>query len=258
MTEVLEALLDLMSTLYEGRRTGRTGSPRGRSGEAPAIPAQIETLQRRANCAAAATVLNRVPFGLLILDSAFDVRFVNEAASRALDDGDPLVRAGTGVRPWLATDAARFESLIERTCRVQLCPPEETMIRLARRCSALPIGVVAIHLDAGLDGLAAVIMPDREREQMLRRALTTLFGFTPSETHIAMLMLQGHSIERAARQRGITRATANGHWQSARWKIGGCDRVFFDTLMAMIVLPVGGRTELASTRQPAESVRIPT
>jgi hypothetical protein len=235
---VLTAVLHLVSRLYTGGGLARSAWPPPRSpAQGTALPS-LHTLTCAAEQAAAMTVLDRVPFGLLVLDADCGVHFVNETATRALDDGDPLVRSGNGVRPWLATDVPKFESLVERTCRLRHGQSADTTTWLTRRCSAMPFGLLALHLEWGVDGLAAILMPDGAREQMLRRLLVTLFGLTTCEAHVALLMLQGHSIEGAARERGITRATARAYWQTARWKIGaGADRVLMDTLLATLLLP---------------------
>jgi DNA-binding CsgD family transcriptional regulator len=236
---VLPAVLDLVSRVYTGDGLVGSGSlpPSRLRAQVAAVP-QLNALECAAERAAAMAVLDRVPFGLLVLDADCGVHFANETARRALDDGDPLVRSGDSVHPWMAADAPKFESLVERTCRLRHCQQEDTMTWLTRRCSAMPFGLLALHLEWGIDGLAAILMPDREREQMLRRLLVSLFGLTTCEAHMALLMLQGHTIERAARERGITRATARAYWQTARWKIGAdADPVLMNTLLVTLLLP---------------------
>ena len=235
---ILTAVLDLVNRLYTGEGLGSGIHTHSRSlGHVFAVPA-LHAVTCAAERAAAMAVLDRVLFALLVLDAECGVHFFNETAGRALEDRDPLVHSGDKVRPWMADDAPKFESLVERSCRLRHCPPEDTTIWLTRRYSTMPYGLLATHLDWGLEGRVALILPDREREQMLRRLLVTLFGFTTGEAHLALLMLQGHSIERAARQRGITRATARACWQSARWKIGGgAEPVLINTLLAALLLP---------------------
>ncbi len=252
---VLTGVLDLVNRLYTGDGLVRSGSPQHPRSPAPlaAVPT-LNALTGAAERAAAMTVLDRLPFGLLVLDADRRVHFVNETASRALDEADPLVRSGDGVCPWLANDAPQFESLVERTCRLRHCPPEDTTTWLTQRCSTMPLGLLAIHLESGVEGLAALIMPDRAREHMLRRLLVTLFGFTTGEAHVALLMLQGQSIERAARERGITRGTARAYWQNARWKIGaGAERILMNTLLATLLLPPNDQS--APVRSPMTTSR---
>src|SRR5262245_13324835 len=52
----------------------------------------LNSLQNRTEQAAASAVLDRLPFGLLVVDAQCRSRFENQSARRTLDQGEILVR----------------------------------------------------------------------------------------------------------------------------------------------------------------------
>jgi DNA-binding CsgD family transcriptional regulator len=54
---------------------------------------------------------------------------------------------------------------------------------------------------------------------MLATVLVDLFGLTPSESQLALLMMEGLTVAEAARVRSVTTKTARAQWQTVLWKV---------------------------------------
>ena len=230
-------LLHLVARLYVGAPHG-TGDAGQESLEGPALsPGVLASLQYRAEQSAACAVLDRLPFGVLVLDVQCRLRFENHSARGTLDRADLLVRDAGYVRPWSDKDLSGFVQAAECACRGPHWPPEGHEIRIEHRHWHIPIRLLGARMSGAPASMMILLLPDIAREHSLRRLLMTMFALTTAETEVALLVMSGLSIEQAAHRRGVLPATARVQWQSAQYKVGaGGEGALIHVLRAALLI----------------------
>jgi len=168
----------------------------------------------------AAEALDRVPVGLLLLDWKGRALLVNRGAREILAAGDGLSLQTDGLHASLAAETAALRRLISEALQIgsrkglgsggALAVSRPSMRR------SYSLLVTPLRAERSVFGepaaIAAVFVSDPERRvesnpEILRR----LYGFTPSESRIAVRLLQGQSVEEAAEELEITANTARFH-----------------------------------------------
>lgn len=158
--------------------------------------------------------LNRVAFGVMVVDSNCRVLLTNRAGGEilALRDGLTL-GAQRELRASTAAETARLHDLIGAALRPG--GPDEGQMGLAidRPSLKRPFMVLMCaseDSDVGDSGpLAVVFVSDPERQALPdAAAIGRIFGLTPSEARLVHALTQGMRIEDAARHCGVTTSTA--------------------------------------------------
>ena len=67
--------------------------------------------------------------------------------------------------------------------------------------------------------LVVLLCADPACTRMLATVLVDLFGMTPIDAQLALLILEGLTVAEAARVRGVTTKTARAEWQTVLWKV---------------------------------------
>jgi DNA-binding CsgD family transcriptional regulator len=229
------ALLQLVARLYSGTQIDTAFAIHEPDVRAPLTV--VASLQNRAEQAAACALLDRLPFGLVALDAQCLVRFENQAARDAIDRADILVREDGRVRPWSDRDLPRFAHAAECACVASRWADEGVEILVAHRYREMSLRLLGLRMGSVPGALMILLLPDVARERSLRRLLMTLFALTAAETDVAILMMEGLSLEEVARQRGVRLATARGQWHTARYKVSNSDDgALIDLLRAALLL----------------------
>jgi len=230
--EVPSELLWVVSRLYRGAGAPRTSAPTAAADErAPASIPVLERLQQHTEGTAAMVVLDQLPFGILILDECCRLVLANSAGSRIVASGDPLVVDENGrVHPAVTDEPCRFHEAVAGACHAS-GSSDARGIEVSRVHGPGMVRLLAVRTGTAPESSAAVLLPDPEREHALRRLLTGLFGLTPAEAHVALMMMHGHSIEDVAHANRILARTVRMQWQTAVRKVGSASE---SDLVAML------------------------
>lgn len=179
---------------------------------------------------AAQHVLDRLPFGVVLVDRAVQPLAANAYASKLLAESDGLALLGR--------NGLCAASLDETTCLRNCAPngallatggsekPGGTMM-VSRSSGHRPLQVLVSPLsttDGPVDngGPAAVLFvadPDHKVE-VDQETLRQLFALTPAEARLAALIAQGEPLAGAARATGVTVGTARTHLKRIFAKTG--------------------------------------
>ncbi|MEE2665757.1 MAG: helix-turn-helix transcriptional regulator [Myxococcota bacterium] len=162
-------------------------------------------------------VIDRIPTGVIILDTSCRPLFVNRMATRILKLEDGLTIDERGPRGKDQTSTAQLRSLIDSA--VNPLPGHELagggFMGLPRSSGlrAFPLLITPIlgHTNRGTiaDGAAVMFVSDPDcRDVSFATVLSEVYGLTPAESELAQLLAQGRSLEEAATARHVTLNTA--------------------------------------------------
>lgn len=187
--------------------------------------------ERLALAGAQEAALDRLAFGLLLLDGGARVLFANRAARETLGRRDGLAeRAGR-----LVAADAKASAALERLVREVASPDPRRpasaggVLALPRPSGKLPWRLIASPLPHDLalglpaGGRARVLLvvsePDRVPTPPLEQ-LRGLLGLTHQEARLVLRLTEGHELKEAAERLGIGYETARTHLRSALAKAG--------------------------------------
>jgi len=169
---------------------------------------------------ALAEVMDRLPMGMLLLDSARQVVVQNRAAERifASEDGLRIDRGGPNAAD--ARENAAFQLLIADAMegKVERAFASRGFLSVSRPSGKRPLSVmvtplreVAQRTSVG-EAVVALFVTDPEEKRISgAKALEKLYGLTQSEAEILRLLSMGMSLEEAADERGVSMNTARSH-----------------------------------------------
>jgi DNA-binding CsgD family transcriptional regulator len=189
---------------------------------AAAIGMNNELAVLRHQVSASSYLVDRLAFGVILLDAAGRVLFANREAGRLLAENDGLGITGGFLRARHPQDARRLEELIRSvTCgdSAATAAPVRTIVvrpsgRMALSVSALPVPRGLTMLDAPT-AEALILVTDPERRPVLEEGyLAQRFGLGRNEAKLAAALTQGFDLREAASLASLTYATA-------RWYLKG-------------------------------------
>lgn len=176
-----------------------------------------------------AQAMGRLSIATMILDGNGHLLETNQVAREMLATGDGLKIVGGRLEASYPGDNKR----LYKSIRAAACSSPNGRIALAEAQSvARPSGQVSLGLvvepvpqqdwDEGESQPAVVIYcRDAVGQPLLSTAITRqVFGFTPSESALAMELANGMSLEEAASSLGIRRNTARAHLRAIFSKTG--------------------------------------
>ena len=165
--------------------------------------------------------LDMVSTPLVLLDSYGRVAVRNRAAAKLLCSKDGLVLTHTGLRAERPSESARLERLISdavATSRCKGCHPAGA--QLVSRNSGPPLCVVISPVrNVAMEGLpaicaVAIINDPSQRNRPAGELLGLLFGLTPAESRVALLLADGRSAREIASMLCVTKNTLKSHLAS--------------------------------------------
>lgn len=175
-----------------------------------------------------AGVLTRLAVATLVVDRTGRIIDLNPAARAVLAKGGPLSERGGVLR--LAGDAAAsrdFAELVAANADAALSGGEPPVPRALRIAAGEGIGVIVrpapapAKLDGALTGAAVVVITDPDREVAPSPgALIQLFGLTPAEAELGVLLAQGHDLDDASQALGVAKNTARAQLRAIFAKTG--------------------------------------
>lgn len=169
---------------------------------------------------AAEGVIDRMPFGVILLDANVRPVVINRAAQEILDRRDGLMLRGTTLTAATVQQTAELRRKIDQALSIWRGElPELPGAALAIRRPSLkrplqvcitPIGRGASTLTPNLAApIAAIFVSDPETEPATPATmLRTFYGLTPAETRLASELLNDRTVEEAAQILGISINTA--------------------------------------------------
>ena len=160
--------------------------------------------------------LDRLARGIVILDHRGRVRRVNRVAERMAAQKDGLhISESRGLRADNTAESAALQKLIREAAHTASGDGVSSggTIAISRSSGRLPwIAVVSPHRISSGEGLAAVLLIDPESQpEPSAEIVSRLFGFTRSETKLALLLATGTRPEDAAAQLRVTMNTVRTH-----------------------------------------------
>lgn len=185
---------------------------------------QTEFMKLEAQAASLLDCLDQLARGFVILDQRGRVVRANRAAERMAGQLDGLHLSCEGLGAAVSKESAALQKLIHEAAQSAAgCGLSSGgTIVISRPSGRRPwIAVVSPHKVSDGKGYAAVLLIDQEETpQPSARIVAQLFGFTHSETKLALLLAQGIRLEDASIQLKITMNTARTHTRRILDKTG--------------------------------------
>jgi DNA-binding CsgD family transcriptional regulator len=195
--------------------------------------------------------LDRLPFGVVLLDASGDVLVVNQAASLLLAEADALLLCCGRLSAVVPAE----RSLLNRALREVLagsspmpCGGHALRLHRVSQRAALELWVTPLLGSAlALSGQprAIVFLVDPERATIVDEgALRSLHGLTRVEARVAVGLVRGKSAQDIAAAMGVGLETIRSHVKSLLRKTGACRQAELVQLLlggvARLVVPGGG------------------
>jgi DNA-binding CsgD family transcriptional regulator len=186
---------------------------------------QISELKSRSEDMAAS--LNMLAFGVVLLGPAGRIVAMNQSASRTVAKNDGLLAMPLGLRAWLPEESGELESLIRRA---ELTSIGEGLgaggaIRISRR-QGPPLQLLVtpsrrFPLEANRDVRTLVFINDpAHKVRTPVKVLESLFGLTPAECRLALLLADGNAPPQIADMLGLSANTIKSQLASIYQKTG--------------------------------------
>lgn len=186
---------------------------------------ELDALRRQV--AASSYLIDRLAFGVMLLDCAGRIRFANRAAREILAEHDGLAAAGATLYAQHPADSRRLANLIGGVASRQAADAAIVRAIIARPSGRMALSVAALPVPRGWtafdanDGAVLLLVTDPERRPAFdHRYLAQRFGFGDNETKLAVALTQGFDMRQAARVAGLTYETARWYLKTIFEKTG--------------------------------------
>jgi DNA-binding CsgD family transcriptional regulator len=208
--------------------------------------------------AALAEALDRLPTGVMLLDSRGHVVVRNRSADRILELDDGLLLDDGSPRAARAPDNAVLQQMIRQVVDASRAGGEryvEGNVMAVTRPSgrrAFPL-MLASLLSAGPDhalhdAVAVLYVTDVEAQTLQRsEPLRKLYALTQAEVELVELLCDGWSLEEAATRRGVTMNTARSQLKQIFFKTGTSRQ------SELVRLVLAGIAPIRDPRPPADN-----
>jgi DNA-binding CsgD family transcriptional regulator len=202
---------------------------------------------------AALNVLDRLPWGVVLVNNNGDRLAANRPAETLLLTGDGLTVYGDTLRATLPDEAARLDRLLSSVLNGTSAGG---VLPITRASEAHPLSVLVVPLRSNAQDLgdqvqaAAIFVSDPDmRLEGNEKHLRELYALTPVEARLAACLLQGKSVDEAAAAMGVTINTARVYLKRIFVKTGVRRQ---SALMRLLLLGLG-RLSQASEKSPNRS-----
>ena len=167
--------------------------------------------------------LDRLARGFVLLDACGKVLRANRAAERIANQRDGLSLSSQGLRCNESSQSAALQKMIHDaalTARGKSQSSGGTLL-ISRPSLRRPyIAAVSPHRSSAAGTAAVLLIDPEESPEPSAEIAARLFGFTRSETRLALLLAQGIRLEDAAQQLSTTMNTVRTHTQRMLAKAG--------------------------------------
>lgn len=171
------------------------------------------------------TALDRLGHGVFLLDAAGRIAFANQPGEALLRTDDGMKTVEGRPRAARAIDTAQLDRLIARAVRGT--PTEGGAAALARPSGKRPLQAIVVPFRHQLEWLprptpaALLLLVDPEESAPTQgEILRQLYGLSPAEARLTLLIIAGSSRQQAAEQLGIADATARTQLERVFAKTG--------------------------------------
>lgn len=180
------------------------------------------------------STIDKLQIGTILLDDKAGVLRMNRTAEQLLDEVDSLNIVNGRLQLSASDDNRRLRQLVDEVLAAHNRAEHELIrafridVPLARdadRYSSLgfllrPLPITAASKHQKNPSLAIFISDPEQRRIAPREILAQLFGLTPSEAALALLLANGLTLDEAATELGVTRNTAKSHLSAVFSKTG--------------------------------------
>jgi DNA-binding CsgD family transcriptional regulator len=176
-----------------------------------------------------ANAVDKLAVGTIILDEQGKILTTNTIAAQLLDDKDGLSQVNEQLHLVNHDQSTELQQLINNVLkkRDSSKPAMAEALRVSRPSGRADLGLVIkpVPVSTGLVGQSrpcvAIFISDPEQQsETSQQVITRLFGFTPAEAVLAMLLAQGLSLAEASTQQCISQHTARAQLKSVFSKTG--------------------------------------
>jgi DNA-binding CsgD family transcriptional regulator len=171
--------------------------------------------------------LDQADIGIVLLDEQGCCAFVNHAGKQLLDQRDGLLFSKDRLVANLPQERLVLEELVRRA--VGRAPRETDLgggtLRITRqRGRSLHMRIAPFpseHSSSGSQFAAIALIGDPVRAQRLPfETIRSIYGLTPAEARLVLLLLEGKSVSEAANENGVTKSTVRSQVKSIFLKTG--------------------------------------
>ena len=176
---------------------------------------------------AAASALDRLPFGTALVDSQGRVLVANRTAKDILEQQDGLWQRHGALTASLSSESVKLSEQIASAIHGQGANHSCNVVTVSRPSGQRPFGILVLPLPATAPDLhrrlpvAVIFIADADKATALNEdSLRSLYGFTPAEARLARLLAQGRRLEEAAKELGVSLNTVRTHLKRIFGKAG--------------------------------------
>lgn len=190
-------------------------------------------------------MLDLMRHSIVIVDHELEICWLNQAATRLLDEGVIVRRVGDRLRASDSVETARLKRAVRTTLNTR--EPIHVMIeplrssRTGRFCEVVACSAGNIDGCGNGGSLPAVILMITDPDQHTAvpdSILSTLFHLTPCERKLAGALLNGQSLDEHAIEFDISVSTARTHLKSIFRKTETSSQASLVTLLSRLVPPL--------------------
>lgn len=163
-------------------------------------------------------ILDLIEFGVVLYNAEQKPVFVNTSAQRIFDDADGLKISLNGLEAYDSKAQQALNQLISTTLHqgVSLSSRAGGMLKIPRKSIRKPYTLTIVPMQGSLlgdDTISAVtfIFDPVKKQTTTFDALADCYGFTPTETELAIGLMHGDSLEVTAKRRGVSYNTMKTH-----------------------------------------------
>lgn len=176
-----------------------------------------------------AETVNRLMVGAIIVDENGKILQSNHAAEEILESSDGIRRVGGNLEARYLPENRQLQRMIKAavSLSVQSEPSISEAMSVTRPSGKCSLGVVVRSIpvnewaESGRRAAAAIFIRDPEAgSRAPYEVVRQLFNLTPSETALAMELVNGLSLDEAAEKLGVKRNTARAHLRAIFSKTG--------------------------------------
>jgi DNA-binding CsgD family transcriptional regulator len=177
-----------------------------------------------------AATIDRMLVGTAILDERGKVIKANEAASRLFVARDGLYSRQDKLCAWSPSENRALQEAVQTVLQHHLCGETEgfEVIALSRPTGEMPLTLLLRPIALNYQGndssrrpaVAVFIRDPADSPQASRRLLRKLFQLTATETEVALLMMDGLTLDETADKLGVMKNTVRAHLRGVFAKTG--------------------------------------
>lgn len=176
-----------------------------------------------------ADAIDRLAMGVVILDEQSRILRTNRAAEALLAGPVPLAAQEGLLRVGMRSEQRAFRALLNDVVRAHLegRPGFVKAMRVGATEGELGLGLLLRPLPrpeaaewTGSASVAVFISDPNQRREAPTDILIELFGFTPAEASLSLLLANGLTLDEASAELGVSRNTAKSHLSAVFAKTG--------------------------------------